>query len=1334
MATIINDRDKTLQGTIPRLEYAGGNYIVIEGTGEQFRPDGLGFLPASLTLTARLIGALQGTVAWSVASGNVTFTTNGNSITVLGENLVSEAAVIKATLSYLGLDYEASYTISKASTGVSPIVVSLSNDSLVVSSDSDGANPELSNASTTIVVYEGLTDVTDTWTIAVDNTSGGIAGTLVGNTYTVTALNIDDAWVDFILTKVDYETQHARFNIVKAKAGANASFYRIKTTAAVIYKDSPDAATDGTHSSVTFYGEKVTGATVETVGTLYYTLTADSAAEATTATSLATGGYTFTPATNADKSKYTFKLYNSANKTTLLDTEVIPIVFKGTNGTNGKTYLLTISGGTRSFIYNAAGTASSPTTSSAFSAGLKEDSVDVTTATYSWSATGRLSGTLSGNGAIPNFTPTVSQTYASDSTSVTLTVTYGVVTVTETVPIAISKVGDPGVEGKKSAFVEFFAWSATEPTRSATVYYYDWSDKNVYTQLTGGSVVTSIGSWSRTLSTTPTSGYRLFRILVPFEALSSSTQRVGFALSSYASSVFGYTEKGDIGYTGDSAKIAFVVTTSSSLPILVSSTTTGSTSLPSTTGATWTAAAPTTPLTAGQYLYQVDGIYNAVTNIITWGTPYLSNLKVGALSAITSTLGTVDISSSGYLRSTGKVYNTSPDTTFNSGFYLGADSSVYKFQIGSSTSNYLDYNGTDFSLKGGSINLGTSGKIYAGQTSFNNGTGFWLDATDGARLSIGQPGNTVEGTECFVATQSNITLSGVQTVDGVLLSVGDKVLVKNQTTQSQNGTYTVQSGAWTRIDTTWAKFYDSSTTKYGVFMVTSGLTSKGKFYKFSGSTSGTVGSTAITFTEQTTSGIGEYFKWDNTGVQISGAAKFASSASSPDSVGIGRNTWDNALFSLTRSERGGPVTMGVYDYTTGGFTIALTMTKHGTPLYYMEKPNPGTSSKLISCATTTNITLSGSQTVDGVSLSTNGMVVLVKNQTNTAQNGLYVVSTSGAWKRHPDAVLWSDFSADSGTKKQLVHISDGTTQKGKTFYFTGAINGTVGTTAITYDELGPDSFGYAGEALSIKTVGAKAIKVQEEFPPVFLTDPIVEIISSRKESQLEVSAKATPAGFSQHAARFFHYDSLGNLKTSAITASESNAVYAELGGYGPFTGTHDVLVTKTDVVNITTGDILVDVELIAKKDVSNTIFSAALSTIPNTSALGIYASQEMLVPSDPPAALIDNAYYQEEIINQDGPAKVTGKRVLVANLIVHSLAETHVLVNVNAVGEGQVNVCGQGGNIQPGDLIVTSSIPGKGMRQSDDIIRNYTVAKAREAATFDTPDQVKQIACIYLCG
>lgn len=47
------------------------------------------------------------------------------------------------------------------------------------------------------------------------------------------------------------------------------------------------------------------------------------------------------------------------------------------------------------------------------------------------------------------------------------------------------------------------------------------------------------------------------------------------------------------------------------------------------------------------------------------------------------------------------------------------------------------------------------------------------------------------------ATTANITLSGEQTIDGILTSAS-RILVKDQTTQSQNGIYVTAAGAWAR--------------------------------------------------------------------------------------------------------------------------------------------------------------------------------------------------------------------------------------------------------------------------------------------------------------------------------------------------------------------------------------------------------------------------------------------------------------------------------------------------------------------------------------------------------
>lgn len=63
-------------------------------------------------------------------------------------------------------------------------------------------------------------------------------------------------------------------------------------------------------------------------------------------------------------------------------------------------------------------------------------------------------------------------------------------------------------------------------------------------------------------------------------------------------------------------------------------------------------------------------------------------------------------------------------------------------------------------------------------------------------------GNTLLDTgffpPCRVATTAAITLSGIQTIDGIVTFSGDRVLVKDQTDLTVNGIYAVSSGNWSR--------------------------------------------------------------------------------------------------------------------------------------------------------------------------------------------------------------------------------------------------------------------------------------------------------------------------------------------------------------------------------------------------------------------------------------------------------------------------------------------------------------------------------------------------------
>jgi hypothetical protein len=102
------------------------------------------------------------------------------------------------------------------------------------------------------------------------------------------------------------------------------------------------------------------------------------------------------------------------------------------------------------------------------------------------------------------------------------------------------------------------------------------------------------------------------------------------------------------------------------------------------------------------------------------------------------------------------------------------------------------------------------------------------------------------------ATTANITLSAPQTIDGISVIAGDRVLVKNQTTASANGIYVVAAGSWTR-----ATDADSWTELISAFVfVERGTINADTGYVCTVDPGGTLNSTNVTFAQF--SGAGTY--------------------------------------------------------------------------------------------------------------------------------------------------------------------------------------------------------------------------------------------------------------------------------------------------------------------------------------------------------------------------------------------------------------------------------------------------------------------------------------------
>lgn len=109
------------------------------------------------------------------------------------------------------------------------------------------------------------------------------------------------------------------------------------------------------------------------------------------------------------------------------------------------------------------------------------------------------------------------------------------------------------------------------------------------------------------------------------------------------------------------------------------------------------------------------------------------------------------------------------------------------------------------------------------------------------------PGNHVTWKRAVrVATTGNITRSGTQTIDGVSLSVGDRVLVKDQSVPSENGIYQVQSGTWLRANDAGI----SARLEGGLIVyVREGTVNKGKYFILTTTAPITVSVTPLNFVE-----------------------------------------------------------------------------------------------------------------------------------------------------------------------------------------------------------------------------------------------------------------------------------------------------------------------------------------------------------------------------------------------------------------------------------------------------------------------------------------------------
>lgn len=228
------------------------------------------------------------------------------------------------------------------------------------------------------------------------------------------------------------------------------------------------------------------------------------------------------------------------------------------------------------------------------------------------------------------------------------------------------------------------------------------------------------------------------------------------------------------------------------------------------------------------------------------------------------------------------------------------------------------------------------------------------------------------------ATTANITLSAAQTIDGISVVAGDRVLVKNQTTASQNGVYIVASGAWTRSNDTdaWAELVSA------FLFVESGTTQADTGWVCTVDPGGTLGTTNVTFAQF--SGSGSYIAGN--GLTLTGNTfavggttnRITVSADAVDiaSTYVGQNTI-TTLGTITTGTWNGS-TVGVAYGGTGATTLTGYVKGNGTSAFTASATIPNTditglgtmstqaaSNVAITGGSITNLTTFDGITIDG---------------------------------------------------------------------------------------------------------------------------------------------------------------------------------------------------------------------------------------------------------------------------------------------------------------------------------------------------------------------------------
>ena len=328
-------------------------------------------------------------------------------------------------------------------------------------------------------------------------------------------------------------------------------------------------------------------------------------------------------------------------------------------------------------------------------------------------------------------------------------------------------------------------------------------------------------------------------------------------------------------------------------------------------------------------LNKLDGVTSSTAELNTLTGITSSTAELNKLDGVAATTTQLDY-----------VVNTPGALTANKAMIVDGNSSMNviktsQFYLGTSGGVQVTASATELNLLDGITAIDTD-------LSTTAGTHTTLVSALAAKTYID---NTRSGLEVkdsvVVATTANITLSGTQTIDGIAVTAGQRVLVKDQTTASQNGIYVVSASAWSRsTDADTADEFNSGC----FFFVEKGTENADNGFVMSQDVAIVFGTTAITFSQfsgagQITAGVGigktgdTMFVNTGTGITITADNVVIDTAwvgqAAITTVGtIATGTWNATAISATKGGTGINTSSatGVGIVTSGTWTTPAQLT------------------------------------------------------------------------------------------------------------------------------------------------------------------------------------------------------------------------------------------------------------------------------------------------------------------------------------------------------------------------------------------------------------------------